>query len=306
MAANRVVASAASRDALRVAERPAKRASFEILRRLLRVRLTPIALAILGMFVLMAIFAPWVQRYDPITDQSYSEANQGISAAHWFGTDYLGRDMWSRLIHGSRISLTVGFVSVGVGMLFGVTIGTTAGFLGGKVDAVLMRCTDAIWTFPALMLALAITSALGRGLFNSMIAIGIVGIPFFARLARASTLTARELDYVLAARALGSTTPRILFHHILPNISAPLIVQGSLGLGNAIITEASLSFLGVGVQPPTPSWGLELRTGYQYLELNPAVAIIPGVLIFLTVLSFNFLGDGLRTALDPRLARRGS
>jgi len=169
-----------------------------------------------------------------------------------------------------------------------------------------MRCTDAIWTFPALMLALAITSALGRGLFNSMIAIGIVGIPFFARLSRASTLTARELDYVLAARALGASTVRILWRHILPNIAAPLIVQASLGLGTAIITEASLSFLGVGVQPPTPSWGLELRTGYQYLELNPAVAIIPGILIFLTVLSFNFLGDGLRTALDPRLARRGS
>jgi ABC-type dipeptide/oligopeptide/nickel transport system permease subunit len=168
-----------------------------------------------------------------------------------------------------------------------------------------MRCTDAIWAFPALMLALAITSALGRGLVNSMIAIGIVGIPFFARLARASTLSARELDYVLAARALGASTQRILGRHILPNIAAPLIVQGSLGLGTAIITEASLSFLGVGVQPPTPSWGLELRTGYQYLELNPAVAIIPGVLIFLTVLAFNFIGDGLRTALDPRLARRG-
>jgi len=287
------------------AERQVRRDRFGTLRRLLRTRMTPIALAILGAFIFMAVFANAIDRYDPINFQSYSTANQGPSAAHWFGTDYLGRDMWSRLIHGSRISLTVGLISVGVGMLFGVTIGVVAGFVGGKIDSLLMRCTDAIWAFPALMLALAITSALGRGLVNSMIAIGIVGIPFFARLARASTLSTRELDYVLAARAMGASVPRILGRHILPNIAAPLIVQGSLGLGTAIITEASLSFLGVGVQPPTPSWGLELRTGYQYLELNPAVAIIPGVLIFLTVLAFNFIGDGLRTALDPRLARRG-
>jgi peptide/nickel transport system permease protein len=289
-----------------VTERAARRTSLDVWRRLLTVRLTPLALVILGTFMLMAIFAPLIQRYDPIADQSYSEANQGPSAAHWFGTDYLGRDTWSRLVHGSRISLTVGFISVGVGLVLGVIVGVASGYLGGKVDAVLMRFTDAIWSFPALMLALAITSALGRGVVNSMIAIGIVGIPFFARLARASMLTARELDYVLAARALGANTTRILARHVLPNIAAPLIVQASLGLGTAIITEASLSFLGVGVQPPTPSWGLELRTGYQYLELNPAVAIIPGLLIFLTVLSFNFLGDALRTALDPRLSRRGS
>jgi len=293
------------REAGAVAQRAPRRQSMDIARRIVRVRLAPLALVILGTFLLMSISANLIQRYDPITDQSYSEANEGPSAAHWLGTDYLGRDMWSRLVHGSRISLTVGLISVGVGLVFGVVIGVTAGFVGGKTDAVLMRLTEAVWTFPALMLALAITSVLGRGVVNSMIAIGIVGIPFFARLSRASTLTARELDYVLAARALGANTPRILGRHILPNIAAPLIVQASLGLGTAIITEASLSFLGVGVQPPTPSWGLELRTGYQYLELNPAVAIFPGLFIFLTVLSFNFLGDALRTALDPRLARRG-
>jgi peptide/nickel transport system permease protein len=288
------------------AERPARNASLDIARRILRVRLAPLALAILGAFLLVAIFAGQIQRYDPITHQSYSEANQGPSLAHWLGTDYLGRDMWSRLVHGSRISLFVGLISVGVGLTFGVAVGVTAGFAGGKLDAFLMRITESIWTFPALMLALAITSVLGRGLVPSMIAIGIVGIPYFARLARASTLTARELDYVLAARALGASTQRILGRHILPNIAAPLIVQASLGLGTAIITEASLSFLGVGVQAPTPSWGLELRTGYQYMELNPAVAIFPGLAIFLTVLAFNFLGDALRTALDPRLAKRGS
>ena len=287
-------------------ERPARNASLDIARRVLRVRLAPLALTILGAFLLVAVFAGQIQRYDPITDQSYSEANQGPSMAHWLGTDYLGRDMWSRLVHGSRISLFVGLISVGVGLTFGVAVGVTAGFGGGKLDAFLMRITEAIWTFPALMLALAITSVLGRGLVPSMVAIGIVGIPYYARLARASTLSARELDYVLAARALGASTKRILAGHILPNIAAPLIVQASRGLGTAIITEASLSFLGVGVQAPTPSWGLELRTGYQYMELNPAVAIFPGVAIFLTVLAFNFLGDALRTALDPRLARRGS
>lgn len=287
------------------AERAPRNASLDIARRVLRVRLAPLAIGILSAFVLVAIFANVIQRYDPITDQSYSEANEGPSLAHWLGTDYLGRDMWSRLVHGSRISLFVGLISVGVGLTFGVSIGVTAGFVGGWLDAFLMRITESVWTFPSLMLALAITSVLGRGLVPSMIAIGIVGIPYFARLSRASTLTARELDYVLAARALGSPTVRILTHHILPNIAAPLIVQASLGLGTAIITEASLSFLGVGVQAPTPSWGLELRTGYQYLELNPAVAIFPGLAIFMTVLAFNFLGDALRTALDPRLARRG-
>jgi peptide/nickel transport system permease protein len=287
------------------AERATRSASLDVLRRVLRVRLAPLAVFILSAFLLVAIFANVIQRYDPITDQSYSEANEGPSMAHWLGTDYLGRDMWARLVHGSRISLFVGLISVSVGLIFGVIIGVTAGFMGGKLDAFLMRITESVWTFPSLMLALAITSVLGRGLVPSMIAIGIVGIPFFARLSRASTLTARELDYVLAARALGAPTARILSRHILPNIAAPLIVQASLGLGTAIITEASLSFLGVGVQAPTPSWGLELRTGYQYMELNPAVAIFPGLAIFLTVLAFNFLGDALRTALDPRLARRG-
>jgi peptide/nickel transport system permease protein len=299
------MATTTLREPLTRAERPVRSASLDVARRLVRVRLAPLALVILGTFVLIAVTANQIQRYDPITDQSYSEANEGPSREHWLGTDYLGRDMWSRLVHGSRISLFVGLISVGVGLTFGVTIGVMAGFMGGKVDSVLMRITEAIWTFPALMLALAITSVLGRGLVPSMIAIGIVGIPFFARLARASTLTARELDFVLAARALGASTPRMLGRHILPNIAAPLIVQASLGLGTAIITEASLSFLGVGVQAPTPSWGLELRTGYQYMELNPAVAIFPGLAIFLTVLAFNFLGDALRTALDPRLARRG-
>jgi peptide/nickel transport system permease protein len=267
--------------------------------------MAPLAMILLVGLATCAIFADAIAGYDPITYQSYIDANQGPSAAHWFGTDYLGRDTFSRVIYGARVSLTVGIVSVGIGLTVGVLTGMIAGFLGGKVDAGLMRVSDAIWTFPALMLALAITSALGPGIFNAMIAIGVVGIPYFARLARASTLTVRELDFVMAARTLGLSSPRIMVRHVLPNIAAPIIVQGSLALGGAIITEASLSFLGVGVQPPTPSWGIELRSGYQYMELNPSLAFFPGMAIFLTVLAFNFLGDGLRTALDPKLWQRG-
>ena len=184
-------------------------------------------------------------------------------------------------------------------------VGVAAGFVGGKVDAVLMRATDAIWTFPALMLALAITSVLGRGVTNAMIAIGVVNIPLFARLARASTLSVREMDVVMAGRAPGVSNPGIAFRYTLPNIAAPITVQASLLFAVAIITEASLSFLGVGVQPPKPSWGLDLRTGYQFMSTSLAQAFFPGLAIFVTVLSLNFLGDGIRTALDPRLSRRG-
>ncbi|MFN8525044.1 MAG: ABC transporter permease [Chloroflexota bacterium] len=286
-------------------ERTTHRRSFDLLRKVLRARLAPAALGVLLALILCAVFAEVLAPYHPITDQSYSSANEGPSAAHWFGTDYLGRDTLSRLIFGARISLMVAALAVSIGLVCGVTIGVIGGFYGGKVDMLLMRCTDAIWTFPALMLALAITSALGRGVNNAIIAIGIVNIPYFARLARASTLTAREMDFVTAARALGAPAARTIFWHILPNIAAPIIVQGSLAFGVAITTEASLSFLGVGVQAPTPSWGIELRSGYQYMELNPSTAIFPGLAIFLTVLSFNFLGDGLRSALDPRLSRRG-
>ncbi len=287
------------------AERQAPvRPSLAFARRLLRTRLTPVAaLVILGL-VFCAVFAGVVAPYDP-TLQDYAATNQGPSAAHWFGTDNLGRDILSRVIYGSRVSLLVGAVAVGIGLLFGVGLGVAAGLAGGKTDAALMRVTDAIWAFPALMLALAVTSVLGRGVTNAMIAIGIVNIPFFARLARASTLSVRATDFVLAGRALGLTGTGIALRYILPNITAPLTVQASLLYAVAIITEASLSFLGVGVQPPAPSWGLDLRTGYQFMSTSLSQAFFPGLAIFVTVLALNFLGDGLRTALDPRLWRRG-
>lgn len=272
--------------------------------RLLRTRLTPLAVLVILGLVICAAFANVVAPYDP-TFQDYAITNQGPSAAHWFGTDNLGRDILSRVIYGSRVSLLVGAVAVGIGLLLGVGVGVTAGLFGGKIDAALMRATDAIWAFPALMLALAITSVLGRGVTNAMIAIGIVNIPFFARLARASTLSVRETDFVLAGRALGLTEAELARRYILPNISAPITVQASLLFAVAIITEASLSFLGVGVQPPAPSWGLDLRTGYQFMSTSLSQAFFPGLAIFVTVLAFNFLGDGIRTALDPRLWRRG-
>lgn len=287
----------------RTSARPSAARAF--LRRLLRTRMTLAALVVLGLLVFCALFAGVIAPYNPVTDQAYSIANKGPIAGHLLGTDYLGRDILSRVMYGSRVSLLVGLIAVGIGLLVGVTIGVVAGYIGGALDALLMRCTDAIWAFPALILALAITSALGRGIVNAMIAIGVVNIPFFARLARASTLSLREQDFVLAGRALGASSGRIIARYILPNIAAPIIVQASLLLAVAITTEAGLSFLGVGVQPPTPSWGGDLRYGYQYLEINPILAFAPGVAIFLTVLAFNFLGDGLRAALDPRVSRRG-
>jgi ABC-type dipeptide/oligopeptide/nickel transport system permease subunit len=270
---------------------------------MLRTRMVSVAFVIIGVLGLLAVFAGQVAPYDP-TFQDYSATNQGPSTTHWFGTDYLGRDVLSRVIYGSRVSLLVGSVAVGIGLVLGVSIGLIAGTSGGKLDAILMRVTDAIWAFPALMLALAITSVLGRGVTNAMIAIGIVNIPFLARIARASTLYVREMDYVTAAVAMGASRLRIVARYVLPNIAAPIVVQGSLLFAVAIITEASLSFLGVGVQPPKPSWGLDLRTGYQYMSTNVSQAFFPGLAIFFAVMALNFLGDGLRSALDPRLRQR--
>ncbi len=279
--------------------------ALDFLRVFVRTRMALPALLVLLLLTVGAIFAGVLAPYDPITDQIYADANQGPSAKHWLGTDYLGRDILSRLLFGARVSLSVAIVSVGIALSVGTTIGVIAGYGSGLIDSLLMRCTEAISAFPALVLALAIAAALGSGLVNAMIAIGIVSIPTFARLARAVTLAARETDYVTAGRALGATDARLIRRYLLPNIAAPLIVQASLLFGVAISVEAGLSFLGVGVRPPTPSWGIELRYGYQYLAINPILAFAPGGAIFLAVLASNFLGDALRTALDPRLKQRG-
>lgn len=272
------------------------------LRRFLATRLAWFGVVALVSLVALALLANLVSPYDP-SYQSLTDVLQPPSAAHFLGTDDLGRDVLSRIIFGSRVSLEVGIIAVGVALGSGVTIGLVSGYFPGIVDEALMRLLDALAAFPSLILALSITAALGMGIGPAMIAIGVVNVPSFARLARGQTLAVRELEYVQAARALGAGPFRIILRHVWPNVTAPIVVQASLAVGFAIIAEAALSFLGVGVRPPTPSWGSMLNEGYQYLEMAPWLSIAPGVAIFLTVLGFNFLGDGLRAALDPRLSR---
>lgn len=280
---------------------PRRRPRF--LRAVLETRLAGTGLTITAVVLLCAVLAPLIAPYDPNL-QDYLALAEPPSLAHPLGTDDLGRDVLTRMIYGARVSLQVGIIAVGIALALGVTLGLVAGYTGGLVDDVAMRFVDAVQAFPGLILALAITAALGPSIGNAMIAIGFVAMPGIARLTRGQTLATRERDFLLAARALGASAPRLMAVHLMPNIAAPIIVQASLLMANAIVTEASLSFLGVGVQPPTPSWGAMLRTGSQYLEVAPWIGLPSGAAIFLTVLAFNFVGDGLRRALDPRLARR--
>jgi len=275
------------------------------LRALLRIRLAGVGLVVLLLLIAVALFAGVIARISP-TEQDYNAVLQGPSRAHLMGTDELGRDIFSRLVYGSRISLQVGLVAVGLAACGGIVLGLIAGYCGGWVDEALMRFVDALYAFPTLMLALAITSALGASTRNAIIAIGIVGIPIFARLVRGQTLSVREQDYVTASRVGGATPVRMMLRHILPNVTAPLIVQASLSVSTAIITEASLSFLGVGTTPPTPTWGGMMRTGFDYLNSALWISVFPGMAIFVTVLGMNFLGDGLRTVFDPRLRERNA
>ena len=259
-------------------------------------------LAVLVLVTLIALLADVITPYNPSQIQS-----GGILAApslgHPLGTDAIGRDVLARILFGARASLLAGVVSVAVALTLGVIVGLVAGYNGGWVDDLLMRMVDALYSFPALLLALAITAILGPGLTNVMLAIGIVFTPGFARLVRGQALSVRERDFVTAARVTGAGPWRIMGAHIWPNITAAIIVQASLQIAAAIVIEAGLSFLGLGVQPPAPSWGSMLKEGYQYMEQAPWLAFAPGAAIFLTVLAFNLFGDGLRHALDPRLSR---
>jgi len=275
-----------------------------ILRRVLDARLAGAGLAVLALVVFAALLAPVLAPADP-NAQDYLALTEAPGAAHLLGTDDLGRDVLSRIIYGSRISLEVGIIAAGIALALGVSLGLLAGFIGGNTDNIIMRFVDAVQAFPSLTLALAITAALGPGIGNAMIAIGFVSMTAIARLTRGQTLSEREREYVTAARVIGVSPLRMMARHIWPNITAPIIVQVTLLIATAIVTEASLSFLGVGVVPPTPSWGAMLRSGSQYLETAPWLAFAPGIAIFLTVLAFNFVGDGLRQALDPRLKHRG-
>jgi peptide/nickel transport system permease protein len=270
-----------------------------VLRRLMRRRGAMIGLCVVVFFVTIAILAPTVAPHDPL-QTSWSDVRKAPTAAHIFGTDEIGRDVASRVIWGARASLLAGLVSVCISLSLGVPIGLLAGYVGGWVDALISRMTDAMLACPFLILAIALAAFLGPSLTNAMIAIGISATPVFVRLTRAQVLSVKVEDYVEAARAVGNSHLRIALRHILPNVVAPLIVQATLAIAAAVIAEASLSFLGLGQQPPAPSWGSMLNTAKNYIDNAPWMAIWPGLSIFLLVLSFNLLGDGLRDALDPR------
>jgi peptide/nickel transport system permease protein len=271
------------------------------LKRLLRRPAAAVALVVIAGFVVTAVFAPWIAPQDPLA-ASFSEVRKPPSAAHWFGTDEIGRDIASRVVFGARASLLAGVVSVLISLAIGVPAGLLAGYAGGAIDMLLSRLTDALLACPFLILAIALSAFLGPSLTNAMIAIGISATPAFVRLARGTTLAVKAEDFVLAARAIGNAPWRIALRHVLPNIVPPLLVQATLAIAAAVIAEASLSFLGLGQQPPQPSWGSMLNTAKDYLDNAPWMALWPGLSIFLLVLSFNLVGDGLRDALDPREA----
>ncbi len=268
-------------------------------RRFARRRAALLGVAIVLSFIVLALGASWIAPLDPIAT-SWGAIRKAPSAAHWFGTDEIGRDVLSRVIWGTRASLLAGVVSVSISLLLGVPIGLAAGFLGGAVDTVISRITDAFLACPFLILAIALAAFLGPSLSNAMIAIGVSATPIFVRLTRAQVINVKVEDYIEAARAVGNPPWRNALRHVRPNITAPLIVQATLALAAAVIAEASLSFLGLGQQPPAPSWGSMLNTAKNYVDNAPWMAIWPGLSIFLLVLAFNLVGDGLRDALDPR------
>src|ERR1700737_517891 len=276
-------------------ESPARRAW----RRLLKRKGAVVGLVVIAPFILLALIAPLIAPYDPIAT-SWSLVRKPPSALHWFGTDDLGRDILVRVIYGARASLMAGAISVGIALGVGVPLGLLSGHRGGFIDGLISRITDAMLPCPFLMLAIALAAFLGPSLGNAMIAIGITTTPIFVRLTRGQVMAVKVEDYVEAARAIGNPRWRIALFHILPNILPALLVQGTLSIAAAIIAEAALSFLGLGQQPPAPSWGSMLNSAQRFLTNAPWMAIWPGLAIFLTVLSFNLIGDGLRDALDPK------
>lgn len=254
------------------------------------------------LLALLAVAAPLVAPYDPIA-QDYDHLLQGPSLQHVFGTDNFGRDIFSRIIYGGRISLSVGSLGTLLGLAIGIAIGLLAGYYGGWVDSLAMRLLDILLAFPGLLLAIAIVAVLGVGTQNVIIAIGIFSVPGFARVLRGSILSLKQQDFVMAARASGATDRRLMVTHLLPNAVAPVLVIATLRLGTAILTAASLSFLGLGIRPPSPEWGAMLSDGRQYIQLAPHVTIFPGLAILTIMLALNLLGDGLRDALDPKLRK---
>ena len=270
-------------------------------RRLLRRRGAAVGLAVIVFFVALAVLASFAAPYDPLAT-SWTAIRKAPTTAHWFGTDEIGRDVLSRVVWGARASLLAGVVSVLISLSIGVPVGLLAGYAGGKIDMLISRITDAVLACPFLILAIALAAFLGPSLTNAMIAIGVSATPVFVRLTRGQTMAIKAEDFILAARAIGNPPWRVALVHVLPNIVPALIVQATLAIAAAVIAEASLSFLGLGQQPPAPSWGSMLNTAKNYVDNAPWMAIWPGVSIFVLVLSFNLVGDGLRDALDPRHA----
>lgn len=258
-----------------------------------------VGVLLLALFILLAVFAPILPLQDPLA-QDITGRLMPPSSKHWFGTDELGRDILSRVIYGARISLTVGIVAVLISMVLGGIVGLIAGTKGGVFDRVLMRLMDVMMGFPSMLLAIAIVAVRGPGLFNTLLAIGVIRVPIYARLTRSTVLSVRQLEYVTAAQSIGVPSRRIMLRHILPNSISPIIVQGTMGIGTAIVEAAALGFLGLGAQPPEPEWGAMLSSGYIYILRAPWALFAPGAAIFLTVLAFNLLGDALRDAVDPR------
>ena len=285
--------------AITMGESPARRA----LTRFFRHKLAVFGLVVVLAFVLVALLAPLIAPYDPL-QTSWSRIRKPPSAEHWFGTDENGRDVLSRVIWGARASLMAGVISVLGALFIGVPLGLLAGLIGGWVDGLISRVADAMLSVPFLILAIALAAFLGPALENAMLAIAITASPVFVRLARGMALDAKSTDWVEAARALGNPPWRIGLLHVLPNIIPPLLVQASLAIAEAIIAEASLSFLGLGQQPPAPSWGSMLNSAQRFLTQAPWLSIMPGLAIFIVVLAFNLVGDGLRDALDPRADRK--
>jgi ABC-type dipeptide/oligopeptide/nickel transport system permease subunit len=267
-----------------------------------RNKLAVVGLLIVIGFVLVAIFAPWLAPYDP-TKQTLRDQLQTSSSTHWLGTDDVGRDILSRIIIGSRVSLMVGIIATGIGASIGTLCGLLAGYFP-RLDGWIMRAMDILLSFPSVLLAVAIIAILGPGIGNVMIAVGINSIPAYARLVRSTVLSIKGTEYVLAARAIGTGQGRIMGRHILPNCLSPIIVYSTLQIGGAILTASILSFLGFGVQPPDPEWGQMVNAGRGWLQQAPHMATYPGLAIFLVVMGFNLLGDGIRDVLDPRLKGR--
>ena len=279
--------------------RPAGSPTVNALRLLVRHRLAMFGAVLVAIEVGLAVLAPWIVAHEP-NRMDYKAVLSGPTAEHPLGTDDLGRDLLSRTLYGARLSLQVGLVAVLLAVALGVPLGLVSGYLGGIFDESVMRIVDALMALPALVLALTISAVLGPGIWNATMAIAIVAAPTYTRLVRGQVLSVKENDYVLAAQCIGAPTWVVLLRHVLPNVFSPVIVQASLGVGFAIILEASLSFIGLGAQPPTPSWGNMVQVGFQYLEIAPWFVLVPAVAIFLAVLGFNMLGDGLRDTLDPK------